>query len=226
LHMDFENYTLGRLFDDRSNYDMNHSGHQAAVAHVRGVVWALGWRAAGFGKLDSRIAEDGYRGGRGDRPLAERYGKKYGWIGFYTYAGLLEERGEFPRENYEFSDVDIDASFPEKPPTDGNALVPVTWLLPTVQSHESWMRESTTSVPRSLVRRERIGAHRGPWVVVHGFVKAEDRVLGREVWAFISALVTPKKSSSRLVAALNAGEQPWVARDVPSDHYTFAGEIP
>jgi hypothetical protein len=77
LHMDFENYTLGRLFDDRGNYDMNHVGHQAAVAHVRGVAWALGWRTATFEALDSRIAEDAYRyGGRGNRPHAERYGRK------------------------------------------------------------------------------------------------------------------------------------------------------
>jgi len=60
----------------------------------------------------------------------------------------------------------------------------------------------------------------------HGFVKAEDRVLGREAWAFISALVTPKKTARQLVAALKVGLRPWVARDVPSDHYTFAGEIP
>lgn len=88
------------------------------------------------------------------------------------------------------------------------------------------MRESTTSVPRGLLRRESIGGHRGPWVIVHGFVKAEDRVLGREVWAFISALMTPKQSVSRLLAALNAGEPPSVTQRVPSDHYTFAGEIP
>lgn len=89
LHMDFENYTLGRLFDDRGNYDMNHAGHQAAVAHVRGVVWALGWRTATFDAQDGRIAEDAYRHGRGDRSPVERYGKKYGWIGFFTYAGTL-----------------------------------------------------------------------------------------------------------------------------------------
>jgi hypothetical protein len=63
-------------------------------------------------------------------------------------------------------------------------------------------------------------------VVVHGFVKAEDRILGRKVWSFISAMVTPKESVSQLVAALKAGERPWVARDVPSDYYTFGGEIP
>jgi hypothetical protein len=227
LRMDFENYTLGRLFDDRGNYDANHAGHQAAVAHVRGVVWALGWRATTFEALDSRIAEDAYRyGGRANRPHAERYGKKYGWIGFFTYAGLLEERGLFPRESYPFSDVDIDPSFPEKPPTDGDVSVPEAWLSPTIESHESWVRESTTSVPRSLLRRDTIGNRRGPWVAVHGFVKAEDRILGREVWAFISALVTDKESTSKLASALRSGTRLWGIRDVPSDYYVFAGEIP
>jgi hypothetical protein len=51
-------------------------------------------------------------------------------------------------------------------------------------------------------------------------------ILGRKVWSFISAMVTPKESVSQLVAALKAGERPWVARDIPSDYYTFAGEIP
>ena len=71
LHMDFENYTLGGLFDDRANYDTNHQGHQAAAAHVRGVVWSLGWRSATFETLDRGIAEDAFRAeGRGHRPRA------------------------------------------------------------------------------------------------------------------------------------------------------------
>lgn len=227
LHMDFKNSTLGGLFDDRSNYDMNHIGHQAAVAHVQGVVWALGWRTSTFEGLDSRIAEDAYRyEGLGNRLYAERYGEKYCWIGFFTYAGLLEERGLFPRENKPFSDVDIDPSFPEKPPTDGGASVPEAWLSPTVESHESWIGERTTSVPRSLLRRDKIGNHNGPWVAVHGFVKAENRILGRAVWAFISALVTEKESAPSLASALRSGIRPWVTQAAPSDHYTFAGEIP
>lgn len=227
LHMNFENYTLGRLFENRSNYDMNHAGHQGAVAHVRGVVWALGWRTATFETLDRRIAEDAYRyEGRENRPHAERYGKKYCWIGFFTYAGLLEERGLFPRKSRPFSDVDIDPSFPEKPPTDGAQSVPATWLSPAIDSHESWIREDTTSVPRSLLRRETIGEFHGPWLAVHGYVKAADRILGREVWAFISAFVTDKESEPLLTSALKAGTRPWGASDAPSDHYVFAGEIP
>lgn len=226
LQMDFRNYTLGRLFADRRNYDMNHAGHQAAVAHVRGVVWALGWRAASFEAVDCWIAADGHRRGRGDRPPAERYGKKYGWIGFYTYAGILEECGQFPRDNHRFSDVDIDPSFPDKPRTDGVASVPEVWLVPTVGLQEDWVRRSKTSVPLSIIRRATIGGDQGPWIAVHGHISTGDRVLGRYAWAYISALVVSKESASRLMAALKAGVRPWGTRDVPIDHYVFAGEIP
>lgn len=227
IHMDFHNYTLGRLFEDRRNYDSSHEGHQAAVAHVRGVVWALGWRAETFKGLDGTIAEDAYRNaGRGNRPHAERYGKKYGWIGFFTYAGILEDRGLFPRGSHPFSDVDIDPSFPVKPPTDGDASVRGAWLSPTIESQETWIREGVTSILPRLVRRETIGGHSGPWVAVHGFLKAEDRVLGRVAWTFISALVTDKESTAELASALRSGRRPWGTREAPSDHYVFAGEIP
>lgn len=225
LQMDFENYTLGRLCDDRGNYDMNHDGHKAAVAHVLAVTWNLGWRASAFETVDRSIAKDAYRG-RGHRPLAERYGKKYSWIGFYTCAGLLEDSGRFPREGRPFTHVDIDPSFPDKPPVDGGGDVPSAWLLSEVDSHESWVCGDSTSVPRQIIVRDKIGEHDGPWILVHGFLKAEDRLLGREAWSFISALVVEKSDTADLVAALRNGTRPWVARDVPSDHYTFAGEIP
>lgn len=147
-------------------------------------------------------------------------------IGFFTYAGLLEAQGLFPGGNRPFSDVDIDPSFPEQPPVDGEVGVPLAWLSPSIESHERWVRGSPTSLPLTLLVRHRIGEHDGPWVAVHGFVEAEDRVLGREAWAFISALVTSKQSAPQLVAALNAGTRPWAVRDIPSDYYTFAGEIP
>lgn len=228
LNMDFENYTLGRLVEGRSNYDMSHPEHQAVVAHVRGVVWSLGWRAETFGELDRAVADEGYRGhGRGERPQAERYGKKYGWIGFFIYAGLLEEQGLLPDGNRRLSNADIDPSFPDRPPADGEATMVEAWLLPSIGDQERWMRQGTTLVEPQLLVREKIGEHPGPWVAVDGFVKATDRVLGREAWAFISALVTPRSSAASLVAALKSGTpHPWGDRDVPTDFYTFAGEFP
>ena len=224
LGMDFKNYTLGRLFDDRDNYDMDHAGHQAAVAHVRGVVWALGWRAAAFDALDGRIAADAHHD-RVYRPSAERYGKKYGRIGFFTYAGILEEQGKLPLE-VQFSDLDIDSSFPEKPPTDGDVSLAEGWLSPDVESQEVWIREGTTAIPPSLLRRETISGHHGPWIAVHGDIRAADRVLGRRAWAFVSALVTQRANLRQLAAALSRKNRPWWASDAPRDCYTFAGEIP
>ena len=225
LHMDFENYTLGRLFDGRSNYDMDHGGHQAAVSHVRGVVWELGWRASSFGALDVRIAQEA-SAVRIYRPQAERYGKKYGWIGFFTFAGTLEEKELLPRNGARLSDVDIDPSFPEAPISDGDGSIPQIWLSPAIGSDESWVCDSATRVPRELLVRREIEGQYGPWLAVHGFVKAEDRVLGREAWAFVSAFVISKESLPRLEAGLKEGIQPWEARETPSDYYTFAGEIP
>lgn len=46
-----------------------------------------------------------------------------------------------------------------------------------------------------------------PWLAVHGYVSAEDRVLGRSAWAFLSALVVSKRNEPRLVASLKAGEE-------------------
>jgi hypothetical protein len=228
LHMDFENYTLGHLFRDRSNYQSNHQGHQNAAAYVRGVVWSLGWREATFDALDREIAEDAYRhSGRGNRPPTERYGKKYGWIGFFTLASLLEAAGHSLGEIGRLSDVDIDPSFPELPGEDGAATVPREWLIPSVKSDRTWIRADNTKVPRALLVRDRIGEYSGPWVAVQGFVQAADRALGREVWAYLSALIIANQDAPKLVTALKtATEHPWDVREVPSDYYTFAGEIP
>lgn len=204
---------------------MSHAGHQAAVAHVRGVVWALGWRTATFDELDRRIAEDAYRQGRGDRSPVERYGKKYGWIGFFTYAGILDDQALLPHSRT-LSDVDIDPSFPVNPPSDGSCSVPEAWLSPTIESHERWMVGSKTSLPVGIIRRENLKGHVGPWFAVNGHVNAGDMVLGRAAWAFFSAFAVSKEHAPNLVAALKAGDRPWLTRDVPSHYYTFAGEIP
>ena len=39
-------------------------------------------------------------------------------------------------------------------------------------------------------------------------------------------MVVAQKTGAQLVSALKSGTRPWVTRDVPSDHYIFAGEIP
>ncbi len=226
LHMDFKNYTLGNLFEDRSNYDMSHRGHQDAVAHVCGTVWSLGWRLTKFKDLDRMIAQD-TNYSRSHCPYAERYGKKYGWIGFFTYAGLLETKGNLPYRNRPLSSVDIDPSFPEQPPVFAEEDISSLWLSPSTENHEDWLRSAQISVPSKLLVQQKIGEYDGPWVAVHGSLTAEDKLLGRKVWASIYALVTYKQSASQLVAAFNKRDaRQWEPTNTPSDYYTFADEIP
>jgi hypothetical protein len=82
IHMDFENYTIGRLIPGRGNYRYNHQGYQAVLKQIKGRIYDLGYRSDQFKKIDEEIAR--YQGpDRSDRPSKrERYGKKYSWIAY------------------------------------------------------------------------------------------------------------------------------------------------
>lgn len=222
LHMDFENYTLGRLFRDRGNYQRNHAGHRDAVAHVRGTVWALGWRQTELGAVDAELVSTSRRGSL----HIERYGKKYGWIGFYTHAGRLDDDGKLHSRHTRLSDVDIDPSFPEPPPPTP-ITVPV-WARPTPTDDRRWIRDGIVRVPDELLRRPDIGAHQGPWIAVRGELIADEQAPGRRVFGILTGLLVSDADVDRLADALGARGHPgrWWLPEPPMDYYTFAGEIP
>lgn len=221
LHMDFENYTLGRLFKQRRNYDMSHPGHQAAIAHVRGTVWTLGWREIGLGAVDKDLSS---YASRGDRAPTERYGKKYGWIGFYTYAGMLDDDGRLPIKR--LSDVHIDPSFPE-PPSPVPIDLPI-WARPTSEDDRCWIRQGIVTVPDEMLYCPDLGAHPEPWIAVHADLNTKGLAPGRRVFGVLTALLVATADADRLVDALKTRDYPgrWRLPEVPSDYYTFAGEIP
>ncbi|MCE5267641.1 MAG: AAA family ATPase [Planctomycetaceae bacterium] len=224
IGVDFENYTVGRLFDDRANYDMNHTDYLAALAHIRGTIWQLGWRKDLLGVVDDNIASDRYSS-RMDRVPTERYGKKYGWIGFYTYAGIMTDEGRFPADE-RLSDLGVDPSFPEPPPP-----APVTlprWAGQTPKDDRRWIRYGVISVPDELLYRSDIGPHRGPWIAVHGYLTTKDQTTGRRVFGILKALLVANRDVDRLVNAITTKDYPgnhWLPEE-PSNYYLFAGEIP
>jgi hypothetical protein len=221
LQMDFENYTLGRLIDDRSNYDMKHVGHIAAVAHVRGVVWSLGWREDNMGAVDKVMGSLSHRTERG---LIERYGKKYGWIGFYTFAGILDDKNELADER--LSDLHIDPSFPESP-APVQVELPV-WARVTPKEDRKWIRKGLVKVPDQFFYPQAIQSHQGPWVAVGGFLESETETAHRRVWGLLTAVLVHPDEVPALVEALESREHPgrWWLPEAPDDYYTFAGEIP
>jgi hypothetical protein len=224
LRMDFTNYTLGALFDDRRNYDMNHSGHRAAVAHVLGTVWALGWREEEFGAIDRRV---GTSTSRMEPTGIERYGKKYGWIGYHTFAGMLSDGGRLTARDARSSIVDIDPSFPEPSPRDPIRLP--SWARAVPVDDRRWLRHGVVEIPDELLFRPAIGPSRGPWLAVGGQLVTKRRVPDRRVFGIVRALLVARAHADRLVAALSAPIHPSEASlrfDEPASHWTFAGEFP
>jgi hypothetical protein len=218
LRMDFHNYTLGRLFPDRNNYDYKHSGHQEATDYVLGVAHALGWREDLFSEVEARIDDGGRRTRQG---RLERYGKKYGWIGMYTFAGILEDRG---RQGVHL-EVDIDPTFPPPPPP--LPLPLATWARRTPAPDADWLRKGIVKLPDSIVMPTMLESDPGPWLLVHAELEAEDAATGRNVFGLINAVVVDQADVADLVDELGNVDYPGRDLiDVPGAYYVFAGEIP
>lgn len=222
FHMDFENYTVGRLIENRLPYHNENASYQEALAYIRGTVWSLGWRDDELGAIDNDIFSRYYRD---EEARVERYGKKYGWIGFYYYAGILDERGQLPRDE-RLSDVHIDPSFPDTP-----AVAPIdvpAWSRPTPADDRRWIRHGIIDMPDQLIYTADLGEFHGPWIAVAGHLEAREVAHGRRVFGLLSAFLVNRCEANQLADALRGREFPgnWWYPTAPSDYYTFAGEIP
>ncbi len=227
LGHDFENYEVGRLFDDRRNYDYEHKSFKAALTEIRGRIWGLGFRESEFKDIESDISGDYTHRDEPDR--TERYAKKYGWIGLYEKAGILAGAGQLsylPRYGRGNPIVDIDPSFPRVP--EQLAINMPDWVDLASDDNKVWLGSGKVTVPNELLRLVKIGDHEGPWVAVDGFLEVTNKVLARETFGFIRGILVPMKVVKRVVKLLQSKDYlgNHFIPEEPSDHYTFAGEIP
>ncbi|WP_157526394.1 hypothetical protein [Microbacterium oleivorans] len=218
IHMDFGNYTIGRLFDDRANYDYEHKGHREAIDQVLGIVYDLGWREDKFASLDQMLARQDQDGNPG---RVERYGKKYGWIGFYTVSGMLRARGE--RMNW--LEVDIDPSFPQPSPP---LPLPIpSWVSATPADDNDWLVEEQTAIPEELLYCDSLAGEFGPWVLIHAELTVKDRVAKRGGFGLFNTVALDPNDLEAMMRWWSTKDHPGRDLiDLPSAHYLFAGEIP
>ncbi|MFC9471972.1 hypothetical protein ACFTS5_07250 [Nocardia sp. NPDC056952] len=218
IHMDFGNYTLGRLFEDRSNYDYDHAGHIEATDNILGVVYDLGWRKNEFSTVDSSIGSHSFDR---DPGRTERYGKKYGWIGFYLVSGMLVARGE----DVPWLEVDIDPTFPQSSPA--LPLQVPTWVRPTPRDDRNWMQRGLVRIPDELLYCQTLDGAQGPWVLVHAEIDIKDRQSGRSSFGLFNTVAVEHSDLDALMQWWSTVEHP--GRDIielPAAYYLFAGEIP
>lgn len=225
--MDFENYTVGYLFEDRSNYEMDHEQFVAGLADIRGRVWQLGWRDVDFGEIDSRIRD--LRSPERGPQKVERYGKKYGWIAYYELAGRLDDRDELRQREWLMGRgvwPDIDPTFPDAPAAVKLAIP--AWASDGSDDDEDWYSNGEIVVPEELLELNTIDGYEGPWVAVEGSLEHRDAERQRRVWAFVRGLLVDPDAAATLISMLE--EREYLGNDyiprAPSDVTTFAGEIP
>lgn len=228
--MDFTNYTVGGLYESRSNYQFDHPEHNSGMAQIRGRIWEIGWRADQLAELDSSIAEREWRGRRSDDDTrTERYGKKYGWIAYYELAGRLIDDGQRARRDWTQGRgvwPDIDPSFVESLTA---ADVPAPqWASTGPTDPERWLTSGEVIVTEALLRPPALGGEAGPWILVEGYLQHRSPTRRRRVFAFLRGALVAANDGAAL-AELFATEE-YLGNDfipgVPSDHTTYAGEIP
>jgi hypothetical protein len=228
MQMDFRNYTVGRLVNERSNYDMNHPEYKNVLDGIRWRIWDLGYRNSLFGEVDRSIASS--RWDRSEREArVDRYGKKYSWIAFHEMEGRLEDVGKCPAREWDEGhgpDADIDPSFPE--PSAAIDLGLGSWLEPEVKDDLEWLRQAKLTIPDSVLLRPEIDGTGGPWILAWGQIWEDGENPGRRVYALMPGRVVPQESVDRVVAELLTKDFPgrWILGEPAANHYIYAGEIP
>ena len=188
MRMDFANYTLGRLFKDRGNYDDTHPGYQEVRRQVARRMSDLGYSESTFLELDRAIAQGQPMSRESDGSKTDRYGKKYSWIAFFEMYGVrgdLDLLREY-RSRERSSDADVDPSFP---------VAPREWVPPlpdlfasTPADRSRWLADGPIPDYQHLLTRADVDdAHGGPWVLLNGFIE-EAGPDDRETFTFVRGL--------------------------------------
>jgi hypothetical protein len=228
IHMDFGNYTLGRLIPDRSNYDYKNPAYLDVRLQIEYRITELGYLPSRFGPIDDEISDRTWRAESRGGSKIDRYGKKYAWIAYYEMYGLREDEGQLSewRAGERCSDADIDPSFPEPARTWAPPRPDPFAASPT--HPRAWLVDGATPDYDDLLQREEVDGIEGPWVLLDGFVEQSANDDARQVFSFLRGVLVKQSRVTKVIDAFNVREYP--GNDaIPSerdDHYVFAGEIP
>jgi hypothetical protein len=228
LHMDFENYTLGRLVNNRRNYDFEHEEFQQVLANIFWRIYDLGYSLKAFGEVDKILNRQNWSYGRSENDgKTDRYGKKYSWIAYFELAGLREDQG-LARDRYEedprIPDIDIDPSFPADLKL--HELVREDFLGDRHVPVEEWIVHGDPPDLSDYFVVDELCGEAGPWILLDGYINQEDAEAKRRCFAFQRGLIVRAEEAAHITRTLEQGRSGRWLPAIPDDHYTFAGEIP
>ncbi len=225
LRMDFSNYTIGGIFEDRRNYDTEHPEYKKAMKRIK-------WRIKNIGFNEELIEIDesiehlhssSYEFNRFGQ--VERYGKKYSWIAYFELAGELRETASLKSFDYpRTSDIQIDPSFPSNasPPLPG--LGQSTFFSEKYINQKEWMFSKKAP---SLKKFRKIKFESKEWILLSGYVDIDSERDHRKAYACFNSFACKPEDSTFIRRKVNKSRNlHGIAPNEYTDHYTYAGEIP
>jgi hypothetical protein len=226
IHMDFGNYTIGRLVDDRGNYDFKHREYAGVRRQIADRMRRLGYSTDRFNELDRHIGRqmeyrrDGHR--------VDRYGKKYSWIAYFEMYGMRSAMGKLedhPLIAPRTTACDVDPSFPTAIP-EWNPPRRDVFSLSPAEIHD-WIVKGATPDYVSLLRLADVDGHPGDWVLLDAAIH-EGAADGREMRGWITSVFAHERSIVQLRAEVEAGRDlsDKGFPDLGADYYTYHGEVP
>jgi hypothetical protein len=226
IHVDFGNYTIGRVVDDRGNYDFGHKEYAGVRKQIADRMRRLGYSTERFGDIDGNIAR--YLEYRRDGYQVDRYGKKYSWIAYFEMYGLRRAEQRFKNAYHEEprpSDSDLDPSFPSAIPQ---------WRPPPTGAFRSssadlrtWIAEGGDSGYIDLLRLREVDGVEGDWLLLDASMH-EGPGDGRELRGWVTSIFAPARSVEQMREEVASGRD-LAERALPEpggDYYTYHGEVP
>ena len=224
IHMDFGNYTIGRLIPDRANYDNENPDYVQVRAKIERRMFDLGYRSERFKDTDTQIDKASWNAP--DQEKVDRYGKKYSWIAYFEMWGEREAARNLPDWHLgeRTSDCGVDPSFPKQPPH-WEPPIPDLFGDPGVAT-EAWVEGGFTPNLRPLLVVPEINGHQGEWVLVEGYICGADESHDRELFAFLRGVFIARRDVRSFRAKFLSVEYPGNDK-IPkgaTEHYLYAGE--
>lgn len=228
IHMDFGNYTIGRLIPDRGNYDFDNPTYREVRRQIEHRIMQLGYTSRQFAEIDRKISDASWRAESRGAPKTDRYGKKHSWISFFEMYGIRFDEGALPewRAGERSSDADIDPSFPEPARIWRPPLPDLFASAPT--EPRAWIKDGPTPDYGHLLHPEEVDGQRGPWVLLNGYIEQSSKDDKRQVFTLLRGLLVEHDQVDKLLATFDAVEYPgnMAIPEPQEDYYTYAGEIP
>jgi hypothetical protein len=225
IHMDFGNYTIGRLAPGRRNYDSQHKAYRTILSQILWRIQELGWSKELFSEIDVDIDKrrNSYRIDQNVGKI-DRYGKKYSWIAYFEMAGRLGDFNGVQKSNERTSDIDIDPSFPE--PTDEKQLIHVDFLDLSQPDLKIWIETNDSEEFVKYLRVKGLNQDESNWIALDGFFIQNAIAGDRELNYCIRSFIVSSPQGVDLDCLSKYIDIDDLFHFTPGVVYTLSGEIP